>query len=66
MIKCDMCGKEIIPGNDKNGLPNGVGFEFKDGKIIIACSECICALGDIAEEFDKFLERWKKENGNKR
>ena len=60
MIKCDMCGKEIIPGNDKNGLPNGVGFGLEDGTIINACSECIYALGENAEEFDKFLERWKK------
>ena len=64
MINCDMCGKEIIPGNDENGLPNGVGFQFEDGKIINACSECICAVGENAEEFDKFLKRWKKENGD--
>lgn len=65
LIKCDMCGKEIIPGNDENGLPNGVGFELEDGTMLNVCSECICALGDNAEEFDKFLERWKKnESGN--
>lgn len=60
MTKCDMCGKEIIPGNNENGLPNGVGFELEDGTMLNVCSECICALGDNAEEFDKFLERWKK------
>lgn len=61
MIKCEMCGKEIIPGNDENGLPNGVGFEFEDGTMLNVCSECICKVGENADEFGKFLERWKKD-----
>ena len=55
-MKCDMCGKEIIPGNDEYGIPNGVSFQLKDGKIINACSECICALGDNAEEFEDYSD----------
>ena len=56
-----MCGKEIIPGNDENGLPNGVGFELEDRSMLNVCSECICKVGENADEFGKFLERWKKD-----
>lgn len=62
MIKCNMCGKEIIPGNDENGLPNGVGFQLENGKIINACLECIAKTSENPEYFDEFMERWKKEN----
>lgn len=65
MIKCEMCGKEIVPGNDENGLPNGVGFELEDGTMLNVCSECIAKTGDDPEYFEKFLKRWKKnESGN--
>lgn len=59
-IKCEMCGKEIIPGNDENGLPNGVGFELEDGIILTVCSDCICKTGENPKYFDDFIEAWKR------
>ena len=44
-IKCNECKKEFYPGNRPDGLPNGVGFETKDGSIINVCSDCIIKLG---------------------
>ena len=55
-----MCGKEIIPGNDENGLPNGVGFELEDGSLLNVCSDCIAEVGENPKCLDEFLERWKK------
>ena len=48
-ILCDECGKEIKPGNT-NGMPNGVGFQLQDGKIINMCQDCLIALGMKANE----------------
>ena len=64
MIKCDMCGKLFEAGNRADGTPNGVGFEFEDGTMLNVCSECIAKTGDDPEYFEKFIERWKKENGD--
>ena len=49
-IFCVDCGKEIIPGNRPNGLPNGVGFETKEGKIINVCTDCLIAIGKKKKE----------------
>ena len=50
LIKCNECGKVIIPGNDENGIPHGVGFEMDDGRIINVCSECIIKKGRERED----------------
>lgn len=44
-LKCEACGKTFLPGTNKEGLPNGVGFETEDGSIITICTECINAIG---------------------
>ena len=61
MIKCETCGKEIVPGNDENGLPNGVGFELEDGSLLNVCSDCIAEVGRNPKYLDEFLERRKRE-----
>lgn len=43
-IKCAGCGKIIVPGNGPNGLPNGLGFQLKDGRVINVCADCIVAM----------------------
>ena len=45
LLKCEACGKTFLPGINKEGLPNGVGFETEDGSIITICTECINAIG---------------------
>ena len=45
-IVCVMCKKAFIPGKDKNGLPNGVGFVMADGRIVNVCGACIMKLGE--------------------
>lgn len=47
-IICSKCGKEIIPGNRPDGLPNGVGFESY-GKVEMICTDCIIEIGKIKE-----------------
>ena len=44
-IKCDGCGKEIVPGNRPDGVPNGVGFVLADGKVVNYCAECLEEIG---------------------
>ena len=44
LLKCEDCGKTFLPGTNKEGLPNGVGFETDDGSIFTICIECINAL----------------------
>lgn len=61
MISCDMCGKEIISGKD---IPGGARLEFEDGTKFDVCTECINKGCTDTEYLEKFLERWKKEDGN--
>lgn len=44
-IYCDLCGNEIIPGNDDNGLPAGVGFQTLDGGMVNVCRDCVIKRG---------------------
>lgn len=44
-IKCDSCGKVFFPG-EKDGLPNGVGFQLEDGTTYNVCRECIEKIGE--------------------
>lgn len=48
LIKCDECGKMFTPGNNEQGLPNGVGFQLQDGSIYNVCCDCICKAGEDA------------------
>lgn len=45
LLKCEACGKTFLPGTNKEGLPNGVGFETEDGSIITICTDCINEIG---------------------
>ncbi len=56
LIKCNECGKVIIPGNDENGIPHGVGFEMAGGRIINVCSECIIKKGREMEDHEDVCE----------
>lgn len=53
---CDKCGKFFEAGNRPDGLPNGIGMECEDGRILILCSDCIMSLSD--EKNLEWLERW--------
>ena len=44
-MKCNECGKRIRIGNRPDGLPNGVGFELADGRIINVCADCLIEAG---------------------
>lgn len=46
-IKCNKCNSVFISGNNADGLPNGVGFELEDGRLINLCHNCIMELGKI-------------------
>lgn len=43
LLKCEGCGKTFRPGTNKEGLPNGVGFETKSGSFFTICTECVNA-----------------------
>ena len=49
-MKCDKCGREFEPGNRPDGIPNGVGFVIKDGRVITVCAECIIKNGRKVNE----------------
>lgn len=48
-IKCSICGRITVPGNNENGLPNVVGFVRPNGEIVNVCAECICRIGHEGE-----------------
>ena len=61
--KCMDCGERVPIGNDKDGIPNMVGFQMEDGKVINICSKCISKVGQMPEAerekyFDDMLRRW--------
>lgn len=49
-MKCDNCKKVFVAGNRADGLPNGIGFEMKDGTVITLCAECIIELGRMSNK----------------
>lgn len=51
-IKCDKCGNMFISG-ETNGLPNGLGFQLQDGKLINLCQACIIEQGKLKEAGDE-------------
>lgn len=59
-IVCDECGKSFTPGNDKNGIPNGVGFQLTDGTVLNVCRDCIEMIGEMEEpEASKLIKDLK-------
>lgn len=55
-VTCDECGKEFSPVKRKDGLPNGFGFQRKDGSIYkVICLECFTKERTI-EKIKKELE----------
>lgn len=63
-MKCDNCKKEFVAGNRGDGIPNGVGFQMKDGTVITLCAECIIELGKLNDKgrkefFNKFGAKYE-------
>lgn len=53
MIKCDKCNNNISDTIERaDGLPNGVGFQLEDGRLINICADCINKLGKLQEAGD--------------
>lgn len=52
-MKCDNCKKVFVAGNRADGIPNGVGFQMKDGTVLALCSECLIELGKLDEKGKK-------------
>ena len=52
-IQCNECGKKFFPGNDEEGLPNGVGFQLQDGSIYNICKDCLIKKGMEAHGNDQ-------------
>lgn len=40
-LTCILCGRTFKPGNDKDGIPNGLGFVLNSGKTYNVCKDCI-------------------------
>lgn len=50
MPKCNQCGKTFEPGNYPDGMPNGITFEFKNGKTYTMCHDCIVEMNETMEK----------------
>ena len=44
---CKNCGKVFAFGNRPDGIPNGVGFQLQNGKMINLCADCRIHLGQL-------------------
>lgn len=57
-MKCNHCNNEFEAGTT-DGLPNGVGFQLEDGKVINLCQKCIQELGSFKteEEVSEFFTK---------
>ena len=40
-MKCDCCGKVFEAGNRADGIPNGLGFQLRDGGMVTLCADCL-------------------------
>jgi hypothetical protein len=55
---CKNCGKVFAFGNRPDGIPNGVGFQLQNGKMINLCADCLIHLGQLDEVQKKaFIDR---------
>lgn len=41
LLTCILCGNTFAPGNDKDGIPNGLGFTMKSGETYHICKKCM-------------------------
>lgn len=48
-IICDMCGKKIVIGSRKDGLPDAVSFMTDTGHKTV-CADCLIAIGKKKKE----------------
>ena len=64
-IKCDMCGAFFYPGNDKYGIPAGVGIELDDGTCINVCKKCVIKANASAKADIKRAIKNARKNNNK-
>ena len=55
IMKCDVCGKEFGYGNRDDGLPNGVTFVTKKGRITM-CADCVIEMGKRSEDEQKSVK----------
>ena len=53
-IKCNLCGNTFLPGNQPNGMPNGVGL-VKNGITVNVCYQCVLDIGKGNEVLRKKL-----------
>lgn len=62
-IKCDMCGALFYPGNDKYGIPAGVGIELDDGTTINVCKKCVIKANAAAKaDIKRAIKNARKNN----
>ena len=40
-MECAVCGKRFQAGNRPDGIPHGVGFAGKGGRIVNVCAGCV-------------------------
>ena len=59
LLTCILCGKAFAPGNDKDGIPNGLGFMMKNGETYHLCKSCISSR---YEEAEKLIKERSEEN----
>lgn len=54
---CILCRKTFAPGNDEDGIPNGIGFHLESGATYNLCKDCIFSR---YEEAIKLIEEKEK------
>ena len=59
LLTCILCGKAFAPGNDKDGIPNGLGFMMKNGEAYNLCKSCV---SNRYEEAAKLIKERSEEN----
>lgn len=57
-LTCALCGKQFRPGNDSDGVPNGLGFRMESGTIYNICGTCVAHR--YKEAADKIKEEERK------
>lgn len=58
IYKCDLCGKNFVLGNDEDGIPDGIQFNFSNGTTFTFCIHCVVhryqdVIKIIDDNFDK-------------
>lgn len=60
-MKCDICGRSFLLGNDARGIPNGISMVQKGGKRITVCADCIIRMGEGDRKTMEVLESMKED-----